>query len=79
MLTYALDQYTLNPQFQPEIVGAVSRAAKSLCMWCRAIGTSKARKLGTSKASKLKALCMRCLPIDATSSTSSLRPHTLVA
>jgi len=32
-----LKRYTLDPQFMPEIVGNVSRAAKGLCLWCRAI------------------------------------------
>jgi dynein heavy chain, axonemal len=32
-----LKKYTLDPQFEPEIVGNVSKAARGLCMWCRAI------------------------------------------
>ena len=30
-------KYTKDPEFDPEVVGAVSRAAKSLCMWVRAM------------------------------------------
>merc|ERR1719440_1259135 len=30
-------KYTKQAEFDPEIVGAVSKAAKSLCMWCRAM------------------------------------------
>lgn len=30
-------KYVENPKFTPEIVEKVSRAAKSLCMWVRAI------------------------------------------
>lgn len=29
--------YTKNPEFEPEKVGTVSLAAKSLCLWVRAI------------------------------------------
>ncbi|CAH1646427.1 unnamed protein product [Spodoptera littoralis] len=29
--------YTVKPDFDPEIVGTVSAAAKSLCLWVRAI------------------------------------------
>lgn len=29
--------YTAKPDFDPEIVGTVSLAAKSLCLWVRAI------------------------------------------
>lgn len=32
-----LKKYTDNPQFVPEIVGKVSKAALGLCLWCRAI------------------------------------------
>ncbi|KTG40925.1 hypothetical protein cypCar_00000648 [Cyprinus carpio] len=30
-------QYCMQPDFQPEIIGRVSLAAKSLCMWVRAM------------------------------------------
>lgn len=32
-----INKYTSNPDFQPEKVGSVSFAAKSLCMWVRAM------------------------------------------
>ena len=32
-----IEKYTRLPEFQPEKVGVVSFAAKSLCMWVRAI------------------------------------------
>jgi len=32
-----LKKYTDDPQFVPEIVGNVSKAARGLCLWCRAI------------------------------------------
>jgi dynein heavy chain len=32
-----LKKYTNNPDFTPDIVGKVSKAAKSLCMWCCAM------------------------------------------
>eukprot|EP00736_Rhodelphis_marinus_P004047 Rmarinus@m.11564 len=32
-----LQKYVNNPQFQPEVVEKVSRAAKSLCLWVRAM------------------------------------------
>jgi len=34
-----INKYTSNPDFQPEKVGSVSFAAKSLCMWARAMET----------------------------------------
>lgn len=34
-----INKYTSNPDFQPEKVGSVSFAAKSLCMWVRAMET----------------------------------------
>lgn len=33
----SLKKYMENPEFQPEVVGKVSKAAKGLCMWCRAM------------------------------------------
>ena len=33
----ALKKYIDNPDFQPEVIGKVSKAAKGLCMWCRAM------------------------------------------
>lgn len=32
-----IGQYCTQPDFQPEIIGRVSLAAKSLCMWVRAM------------------------------------------
>jgi dynein heavy chain len=32
-----LRQYMKNPEFKPDIVGKKAFAAKSLCMWCRAM------------------------------------------
>lgn len=32
-----IGQYCAQPDFQPEIIGRVSLAAKSLCMWVRAM------------------------------------------
>ncbi|XP_066267393.1 dynein axonemal heavy chain 2-like isoform X1 [Branchiostoma lanceolatum] len=32
-----IGQYCAQPDFDPEIIGRVSSAAKSLCMWCRAM------------------------------------------
>ena len=32
-----LRKYTTDSKFDPQIVGQVNTAAKSLCMWCRAI------------------------------------------
>jgi dynein heavy chain len=34
-----INKYTADPDFQPEKVGSVSFAAKSLCMWVRAMET----------------------------------------
>lgn len=33
----ALKKYIENPDFQPEVIGKVSKAAKGLCMWCHAM------------------------------------------
>jgi hypothetical protein len=35
-----IGQYCAQPDFQPEIIGRVSLAAKSLCMWVRAMEVS---------------------------------------
>ena len=32
-----VNKYTREKSFDPEVVGGVSKAAKSLCMWCRAM------------------------------------------
>ena len=32
-----LRKYTVDPDFTPDTVGRVSKAAKSLCMWCLAM------------------------------------------
>eukprot|EP00961_Rhodomonas_salina_P038056 511646-Rhodomonas_salina.1 len=48
----SLKRYIDNPDFNPETVGTVSKAAKGLCMWCRAIDVyaAVAREVEPKKA-----------------------------
>eukprot|EP00951_Prasinocladus_malaysianus_P010352 scaffold75916_cov45-Prasinocladus_malaysianus.AAC.1 len=50
-----LKKYTENPDFVPETVGKQSNAAKSLCMWCRAMDVyHEVAKVVEPKKAKLK-------------------------
>ena len=42
--------YCAQPDFQPDIIGRVSLAAKSLCMWVRAMEVGSDRQGGSSEA-----------------------------
>lgn len=44
-----IGQYCTQPDFQPEIIGRVSLAAKSLCMWVRAMEVRANAHIHTSK------------------------------
>lgn len=51
--------YCAQPDFQPDIIGRVSLAAKSLCMWVRAMEVSRggAGKVGSSEAGLGRGRC----------------------
>ena len=46
-----IGQYCAQPDFQPDIIGRVSLAAKSLCMWVRAMEVRETKQ-GTSIQSR---------------------------
>merc|ERR1712159_630004 len=49
-----LEKFVVKPEYQPEVVGNQSRAAKSLCMWTHAMDTySKVAKEVGPKRAKL--------------------------